>query len=267
MISGEAIGRFFDRYKAELATFASLPTLGIGANQIKPDDRFWNIASSGGLLFVIGVICCFFSIRWSVSERSKSDTLTTTVELLESIIRNSKDGYYHHWDLLCRKICQSLNINSNQRVSIYRFDKVENQFFIVARYSPNPNLCRHGRASYPADQGCIGTAWSQGEAFDGRLPNPANAVKYHETNSTRWRIPVEVSTKLTMHPQCIFAIALQHDDVRFGVIVFESMPKDSLDPDKLRLEVTRTFGDEISQLYHRLQSIEPSCAYARRQGF
>ena len=156
--------------------------------------------------------------------------------------------------------------DSSARVSLYRH--LGDRFSLLGRYSPNPDYRKPGRSHYPEGQGCIGKAWTDGEAED-RLPDPAtDSAGYQQILSKRWKIPGSIAKTMRMKSCRIVAFAVENAErTRVGVIVFESTRSDVLESEVLRDVVRGPDGRVLAAFVEKMRPFEASPSVARREGF
>ncbi len=264
--TGEFLGKQYDRYRTQLYTFLSGPTLAVGGNQIQLSSPYWNINSWGGLIFVIGTTALLAAIYYSYNDSVSGHELRVRNNELESMVLSHARYYYSEWEPFAKTVFEAAGLTDKCRVTLYRYDQPEDSFFIIARYSTNPTFRRRGRSHFPADQGCIGEAWRNGEASDLNMPSPSNRSVYDAHQLSKWRIPSNVVEKLTMRPQSIWAYALDSAGDRFGIVVIESTKKREFQPAFLRKLFDEALKSEASIRHDTLKNVWPSCEYARRRG-
>jgi hypothetical protein len=264
--TGEFLGKQYDLYRTQLFTFISGPTLAIGGNHIQPASLSWNVNSWGGVIFFIGTVTLIASIYYSYKDSTSGSELRARNSELEAMVRSHANYYYAEWEPFAKAVFDAAGLNDRCRVTLYRHDFSADAFFIIARYSTNPTFKKRGRSHFPADQGCIGEAWRNGEASDLNMPSPTNRPIYDAHQLSKWRIPENVVDKLTMRPQSIWAYALDSAGDRFGIVVIESIRKRDLQPAILKRLFDDGLKSEASIRHDTLKNVWPSCEYARRMG-
>ncbi len=165
-------------------------------------------------------------------------------------------------------LANSLNFTDRERISVYKHE--HKQFLMLGRYSKNPRYNERGRSSYPEDQGCIGRAYFNEEAFDDNMPDPQPGLgAYCDHQINEWGIPKNVCESFTMKSRNIAAFAL--DDAtrtrRIAVIVFESADPNRLNMDELRSSLLTQEGIRVAHYAEKLQMIKTDTNQAGKAGF
>lgn len=165
--------------------------------------------------------------------------------------------------LLSGRLCLGLAA----RVSVYGFDGA--RFVMLGRWSKNPTYCDKGRALYPADQGCIGRAWRNGEHYEAEMPDPVTAGPSWVKRQRALGMPRAVIECLTMQPRCIYGVRIDHPDRGrpLGVLVAESTIPAEIDPDAVRADLAAGTMEMLARFLERFVDFQPDVAYAKREGF
>ena len=165
-------------------------------------------------LFIISVLAQIFLQRPTYMELS-ADT--------EAAVEKSKSKFAaveKSLEILLRNLAEDCNFNGNaDRASVYYFH--EEQFVLLARWSPDPTLAKKGRLRYPIGEGTIGLAWKGGEVVTDFAPS-TRAVWNQKLLKTHG-FPKDTASALTMQCNRIAAMRVQNEHRPVGVIVFESM--------------------------------------------
>lgn len=161
---------------------------------------------------------------------------------------------------------QVLKLGDTERVSVYKYS--ESQFWLLCRYSKNPEFAKRGRQAYPDDQGCIGEAWHYGESYVDDLPEPSSSHEYEERFRVQWHIPVEVTRNFRMKSRSYAALAIEDRSFRrVAVIVFESTRTNVLKLEGLKSVLDNTEGPRFAGFIDKVKPFEQSLLYARERGF
>lgn len=68
-------------------------------------------------------------------------------------------------------IVDELVFENTDRITLYSHDDELRYFTPLVRISRNPDYEKHGRPTYPEDQGFIGKTWREGSCFVEELPD------------------------------------------------------------------------------------------------
>jgi hypothetical protein len=167
---------------------------------------------------------------------------------------------------------QVLNYGPNERVSVYRHDPQRSGFRMVSRYSDNPEYDKPSeRSFYPADEGVIGEAWTNGREVVAELPDPKEDLnEYLKLTEQAWKIKKGVAERFTMKSCCYAAFPLKHphgeEYGNIAIVVFESVQKGKLQMEKLKEEMYGAEGRRIAKFLVTMEIIEPRVDIASVEG-
>lgn len=113
---------------------------------------------------------------------------------------------------------------SRSRISVYTH--VDEQFFLVKRYSTNPTLAKSGRPQYPDNQGLIGKVWATGKTqLVTHLPKDRRL--WNQACTEVWGIPPAVAAALRMQARSLLGRRIdsgpEHARTGTGLIILESL--------------------------------------------
>ncbi|WP_334039047.1 hypothetical protein [Alteromonas macleodii] len=132
---------------------------------------------------------------------------------------------------------RQLEMDTHARLSLYF--EYDEEFYILARYSANPNYSKIHRQKFPLNQGVISMAWQHNCHEELTCPcaetNPGEYKKYLKDT---YQYEDDKIDSLTMSSCRYYAKAIVDADVHIGVIVFESTQTNFLDG---------AFKDKINQ--------------------
>ena len=95
---------------------------------------------------------------------NKIKTLSEEKIALEDSMAKAAKDYYELLNYKVAKIAiEKLNLAETDRISVYRHNKQEKAFQMVARYSKSPVYNNPGRKIYKDNQGFIGIGWKNGK--------------------------------------------------------------------------------------------------------
>jgi hypothetical protein len=202
------------------------------ASDIKKENIKW-FRSPIGITFTTSAILNIVGTIASLERTKRIDTLEQEVADLEDLL-GTQLNYPLVFEARLQKIANDLGLKDTERISIYRHNQ-QDKFILIGRYSESPSYIKRGRSAYPDDEGCIGTAWNNGEAFDDNLPDPDNDISsYVNELKKRWNINKQTSRGFIMKSRNYAAYAIKESSSpgkRIAVIVFESTQINKLDKD------------------------------------
>lgn len=191
-------------------------------------------------------------------------------ETFKSALKSVGDDYYGIWKNILSIWANDLNITASERISVYKHSG--SAFLMLGRYSLNPSFSKRGRATYPANQGCIGAAWrsADGSCISNLLPDPAKGLpRYLQAQEDAWAIPPEITRELSMKPRVIAAFCVLNatSTQRQAIVVFESMNAGRLNEEDLRDYLESKGNSQIVLMMDALKFQEPSLELAKKEGF
>lgn len=208
-------------------------------------------------------------IRTLQKEKEDLENKVEKLELtLEQRAERLEGDYYNIIQNQLIAVARNVRLNNDDRVSLYSHDKAS--FWMLGRYSINPNLKERGRSHYPEDQGVIGQAWRDGNAYADSLPDPLrNEDEYFEELKSTYNIPKGVAREFTMRSRCIvaFAVSDSTESQRKAVIVFESLNEEQFIFGEFQEHWDGWLKAMLAHLIESLESIAPVPEFAREEGF
>ena len=218
-------------------------------------------------------ICALIS--WLLDLTRKRRTLSLEAQLKISGKRiasledfNEKIGRSYR-DLLgdtLGDLSRRLNFKHSERVSVYKHE--ESRFSMLGRHCDDPILHEAGRGIYPDDEGCIGKAWREGEAFLNDLPDPdADFPGYCKATNEYVRMRKRELKALRMKSRSYYAKALRNADRKVAVIVFESNDSSGINREEIDAVLEQDWTKAICDFLRRMKSIEPSAEFAKNEGY
>lgn len=191
-------------------------------------------------------------------------------ETFKSALKSVGDDYFGIWKNILSIWAGELDFTASERISVYKHSG--SAFLMLGRYSLNPNFAKRGRATYPANQGCIGEAWrsADGSCISNRLPDPTkNLQDYQRAQEQAWNIPRDVTRDLSMKPRVIaaFCVLDATGTQRQAIVVFESTKVRTLNEATLRQYLEQRGASQVVLMMDALKFQEPSLELAKKEGF
>lgn len=191
-------------------------------------------------------------------------------ETFKSALKSVGDDYFGIWKNILSIWAGELSFTASERISVYKHSGTA--FLMLGRYSLNPNFAKRGRATYPANQGCIGEAWrsAHGSCIANHLPDPARGLQgYQQAQEQAWNLPPDVTRDLSMKPRVIAAFCVLNatGTQRQAIVVFESTRVRTLNEAVLRQYLDQKGNSQIVLMMDALKFQEPSLELAKKEGF
>lgn len=158
-------------------------------------------------------------------------------------------------------IALELDHGFSERITIYRYDKDEEFFIPLGRFSKNREFNKIGRGKYPKDKGFISKAWTSGKYFIEELPNyEIEEEEYINKVSSVVNIEKGVIRKLTMKSRSYFCKTLSNNEEKsIAIIVFESTEERfSVSEEEINKIIDSSFGNLL------VESIDNNIIKGRR---
>ncbi|HIK15817.1 MAG TPA: hypothetical protein IGS53_11110 [Leptolyngbyaceae cyanobacterium M33_DOE_097] len=199
--------------------------------------------------------------------KALENELVIQKKVLENELSARKKGYSRILNDELKVLTRILNFGNNDRLSLYRYDRRERRFIMIARHSSNPRFKQPGRVFYPEDSGCIGKAWEQGSCFVD-LPEPGTE-QYYRVHEELWNMNRQTVDFITMKSRTIGGISLENlSGERIAVLIFESTRNKAFRENSIK-NLMNNCGEaaRITYLLERVGKIEPDLIYAHEEGF
>ena len=230
-------------------------------------DGLSGLYSVAGAVFCVSVLAGLAGGVKALHQAHTAKGQAEELARLEHLDEEIRRAYRDLIRLELQKIAGKLSFEDGERISIYKHHG--KAFIMLGRWAKNPVSEQPGRALYPADQGCVGTAWRKGTAFDSGLPDPqTQEAEYRKVQKSHWSIAKADVEGLRMKARSYAAYRLHHPigGKGFAVVVFES-----LDPNRLSEQRLESFGhaerQNIVEWLETMERFEPKPSYAKEQGY
>lgn len=273
-----AFWKHIEKNRFESWTIVSSAIFAISAMFDVNKQLFWFITLKHIIiiaLFSNVVITLLFHLRQTEEKEdseSKCKELTEMnqkqAEEIQKLENKIQDIYRIYSNVFTEHLASlffKLNLTDNERISMYKFQ--DDYFYIIGRYSINPDLKEINRDKYPKE-GLIYKAWCDGEYFlnDGPEFNKKNKV-YNFFNSIA---PIDKVTfdSLTMKSRSYYLKAFTNTKKidRIAIIVIESKKNKTL----AKNEIDIVLKEEENKLSSFVESINwnfPNINNAQNTGF
>lgn len=218
--------------------------------------------------FWLFLFCYITSLILDVRGKKSRARLEDDITSLKQVIADGSRNFYDVWDGHAQILFKECELTNLDRISIYKYDKQEDEFRLLGRHAENPSFRKRSRYLYPVNQGVIGKAWTDRKCFEKKLPSPNSSLKkYYEENEKKYGIPPETCKNLTMQSTCLWGYRLSDEkDIPFAVIIVESTKRESLDDKKLHAFFDNGKREEIENLLSQFAFMEPNLRTAKDIG-
>ncbi|MDI9349192.1 MAG: hypothetical protein QM537_04220 [Candidatus Symbiobacter sp.] len=143
-------------------------------------------------------------------------------------------------------------VPTNFRITIFSYDRRQNVFVQIGRYSNNETYNKMGRRFIPTDSGVIADAWNYEYAFVEDLPDPnTDEEGYIKESSKKFGMDESVIRNLVVKSRSFIAERVMLVDYleRLGVIMLESTNAKILEEDKRLFEsLVKDEGETLALL-------------------
>lgn len=241
------------------------------------DPLFWNVTPDKlkatlleNALAFLTIVVAGAAFAITNSDLKAAKIAKDKCEIFKSALKSVGDDYYGIWRNILSIWAGELNFSASERISVYKHTGAA--FLMLGRYSLSPLFSKRGRATYPANQGCIGEAWrsAEGSCFSNQLPDPGrNLAQYQQAQNQNWNVPPDVTRDLSMKPRVIaaFCVLDATGTQRQAIVVFESTRVRTLNEGALRQFLELKGNAQLVLMMDALKFQEPSLELAKQEGF
>jgi len=267
------VGRWLDRNVLTALTLLSALSLVFF-------EGFVEAALAGSWTYILlsclaFIIICVHLYVYSKEQKDKfriekeNKELSEEIAFFKSVFGLDQQEYGQICDDMLAVLAKGLGFNGQDRISLYKRDA--NFFFIIGRYSENPDLARRRRREYPASEGFIGKAWAAPDRVQVFSDIPAFAERAEEYYKAHESVGVSRETVRNFHMKSRYYAAIvignETDLQRSAIIIIESYA-----PRRFSKETIANFGNSdsmrlISCMLRAMKANLPSPAFAREKGF
>ena len=223
---------------------------------------------------VINVIFFFNQKKKSKSLKSfeeDNNEKAIKIQSLENKIQSIHKNYTEIFNEHLASLYFKLKLSNDSRISMYKLEN--DNFYIIGRYSINPDLYKINRNYYPSNQGLIALALSNGNYFL-NTGVPEYGIKSRQKNivfnffNSISLIDRDVFDKITMKSKSFYLRALldPKNIQRTSIIVIESTKSKAFEKE----DIDAIIEDEEHKLTSFVEKIDwnlPSLINAQDKGF
>ena len=164
------------------------------------------------------------------------DTNTKNCELQQSLeeaqnavsdIRSQNiDDLFYISSQFLRFLFNELELNHQDRLSIYIHNPDKCYFSLIARYSSNTDFCKQHRQTFPDNEGVLGMAWrGNGTDLLKVYTLPTTFKSYVNKCSKTYNIPEDAIKRFTMRSTRLLPIFIFKNYKQIGIFLVESVRK------------------------------------------
>lgn len=139
--------------------------------------------------------------------------------------QNIDDLFYISSQFL-RFLFNELELNHQDRLSIYIHNPDKCYFSLIARYSSNTDFCKQHRQTFPDNEGVLGMAWrGNGTDLLKVYTLPTTFKSYVNKCSKTYNIPEDAIKRFTMRSTRLLPIFIFKNYKQIGIFLVESVRK------------------------------------------
>lgn len=139
--------------------------------------------------------------------------------------QNIDDLFYISSQFL-RFLFNELELNHQDRLSIYIHNPDKCYFSLIARYSSNTDFCKQHRQTFPDNEGVLGMAWrGNGTDLLKVYTLPTTFKSYVNQCSKTYNIPEDAIKRFTMRSTRLLPIFIFKNYKQIGIFLVESVRK------------------------------------------
>ncbi len=252
LISGALVTYDFTELRQDFPNWPGL------FNMLESNILFWVFIASASVSAISS---------WIMTRRQKTfKALQCEIDESREQIGEIGNNIKFLFDGLLLNLSKKLSFKQGDqaRISIYVHEESDGKFIPCGRYSPNPELRKPGRTSYPDGQGCIAKGWQNGWHYDNSFPETRTRHQNH--CHSQYGIPKPVHDNMKMH-SLVYAVLRLDDPLGnpLAVMVVESEKADQFDANQLQADMESVAAD-FSQMISTLRQHIPSPTDATERG-
>ena len=169
----------------------------------------------------------------------KNQLLQEDCKFLKENYQNTISGYLQSF--ATNKLGFGKDGHYEDRITLFTYDRGNEEFILQGRYSPNDKYCENGKFVYPKN-GLLYKAFNTDEGvYDDGFPKPFidgtatitdNYWKYHKK---KYGLTKEVVQNLTMKPTIMYGYVIKDhsEGDKIGVVIVESTERNRFNKDEL----------------------------------
>jgi hypothetical protein len=275
--------KFIDEYGLEFSNvlFNGFSYAAVGLLYSSNKTLIWEFLTFKRLSYLLLLVSVIVNIFFFINQKKKSKSLKSfeedsnkkalKIQSLENKIQSIHKNYTEIFNEHLASLYFKLKLSNDSRISMYKLEN--DNFYIIGRYSINPDLYKINRNYYPSNQGLIALALSNGNYFlNTGVPEYGNkprqkTIVFNFFNSIS-PIDRDVFDKITMKSKSFYLRALldPKNIQRTSIIVIESTKNKAFEKE----DIDAIIEDEENKLTSFVEKIDwnlPSLVNAQVKGF
>lgn len=250
-----------------------------------------NTKTIGWILFVAVVILTIIQIIYQIKdtksiekiEKEKDQIISSLgnekkeldikLQNLENQISKINNNSIEIVEIHLAYLFEKMNLKNSERISLYKF--IDDKFYVLGRFSNNPELRKRGRNSYKKE-GLIFKAWQLGKYFKNSgipIPNVSTRPKfrkgYYKVLNDIVRIDEETVWEMKMKSRSFYLKALKDSGnvENTSIIVIESLNDNGFQLDAIDLILNSEEERKLVTFVEKIDWDFPNINKAIEKGF
>lgn len=291
---GKLLNHIYENYLIYLNGLNTLifAFIGILFELDKKVTRFnINTKTIGWILFVVVIILTIVQIVKQIKEnkyveiieKNKTDEINSLknekkelgfkIQNLESQISKINNNSIDIVEIHLAYLFEKMNLKNSERISLYKF--IDDKFYVLGRFSSNPELRKRGRSSYKKE-GLIFKAWQLGNYFKNSgipIPNISSRSKfrrgYYKVLNEIAPIEEETVWKMRMKSRSFYLKALKDSSnvENTSIIVIESQNENGFQLNEIDLILSSEEEKKLVTFVEKIDWDFPNINKAVEKGF
>ncbi|MDO5105956.1 hypothetical protein [Capnocytophaga sp.] len=244
----------------------------------------------GWIIFIIVVFLTIFQILEQVKysktveklEEEKNGEITQLkeekgkielkVQSLENQISKINNNSIDLVETYLANLSDKIKLGCDGRITLYKF--INNEFYILGRFSENPELKKRSRVSYK-QEGLIFKAWKEGKFFITKgIPSPTTVrgtfyQKYYKVLNKIAPIDKNTVISMSMKSRSFYLKALK-DSTRTkntSIIAIENLQENAFQENVINSTLNVEEEKKLTNFVEKIDWVFPNIDEARQKGF
>jgi hypothetical protein len=250
-----------------------------------------NTKTIGWILFVAVVILTIVQIIYQIKDTksiekiekekeqiifslgNEKKELEVKIQNLENQISKINNNSIEIVETHLAYLFEKMNLKNSERISLYKF--IDDKFYVLGRFSNNPELRKRGRNSYKKE-GLIFKAWQLGNYFkNSGIPNPNMSTRpkfrkgYYKVLNDIASIDEETVWKMNMKSRSFYLKALKDSGnlENTSIIVIESLNENGFQLDSIENILSSEEKRKLVTFVEKIDWDFPNINKATEKGF
>lgn len=244
----------------------------------------------GWIIFIIVVFLTIFQILKQVKysktveklEEEKNGEITQLkeekgkielkVQSLENQISKINNNSIDLVETYLANLSDKIKLGCDGRITLYKF--INNEFYILGRFSENPELKKRSRVSYK-QEGLIFKAWKEGKFFITKgIPSPTTVrgafnQKYYKALNKIAPIDKNTVISMSMKSRSFYLKALKDSTKtkNTSIIVIENLQENAFQENVINSTLNVEEEKKLANFVEKIDWVFPNIDEARQKGF